>query len=99
MLADPDATSRVSAPPVPAFKIQSLLAVVASWKIIVPTVREPSSVTVAFAVMFSVLKFAVAPTPPAIVPPVQLVLVAQDPPARFDQVPLVWASAVEKLAA
>ena len=49
------------APPLAA-RIQSLLAVVASWKINLPTVRDVVSiVTVRFAVMLIVLKSATAP--------------------------------------
>jgi hypothetical protein len=72
---------------VPVESVQSLLAVVASANFRLPIVRAPSSVTVAFAVISTVLKSARKSVPDATMPPDQFVVVGQEPPAAFVHVP------------
>ena len=78
----------VSGPPVPVLSVQ--LCLVAGFKssnTIVPMVRAPSSVTVVLAFKLRVLKSATASVPPAMSPPLQLLPVAQEPPAGLAQTP------------
>ena len=88
IVGEPDATSRVSGPPLPGFTIQFVTGAVTSLNCRFPIVWAPSSVTVVFAARFRVLKNAVLFAPPATVPPDQLAVAGQLPPARLVQVPL-----------
>ena len=80
-------TARVMGPPLPVASVQVCLVAFRSSKTSTPTVRAPLSETVRSALRLSVLKSAAASVPLAIVLPLQLVPVAQEPPAVFVQMP------------